>query len=265
MNIATASLSRQGTRASNQDQTGETIGERSACFVVCDGIAGLPGGEVAAALARNSIISRFDGDKHLNAQHIRDYVQTANRTILSEQQAVQDYRRMGTTLVSLFIDRDYGLAYWAHAGDSRLYLFRRGWLWHVTTDHSLVQQMKDAGHQTDNLNSNLLYLALGIENSGPEASYSDVVQVEDGDAFLLCTDGFWHGVSEEQMKQSLHMVNTPQEWLTLMNQIIQKNSEQEGNAQDNYTALAVWMGNPQDTTLLHTLSDAAQFLPCGTD
>ena len=40
MNIATASLSRQGTRASNQDQTGETIGERSACFVVCDGIAG---------------------------------------------------------------------------------------------------------------------------------------------------------------------------------------------------------------------------------
>jgi serine/threonine protein phosphatase PrpC len=58
--------------------------------------------------------------------HIRDYVQTANRTILSEQQAVQDYRRMGTTLVSLFIDRDYRLAYWAHAGDSRLYLFRRG-------------------------------------------------------------------------------------------------------------------------------------------
>jgi hypothetical protein len=57
-----------GTRASNQDQTGETIGERSACFVVCDGIAGLPGGEVAAELARNSIISRFDGDKHLNAQ-----------------------------------------------------------------------------------------------------------------------------------------------------------------------------------------------------
>ena len=140
---------------------------------------------MAAALARNSIISRFDGDKHLNAQHIRDYVQTANRTILSEQQAVQDYRRMGTTLVSLFIDRDYGLAYWAHAGDSRLYLFRRGWLWHVTTDHSPVQQMKDAGHQTDNLNSNLLYLALGIENGGPEASYSDVVQVEDGDAFTL--------------------------------------------------------------------------------
>jgi len=261
MNISTASLSRQGERASNQDQTGETIGERSACFVVCDGIAGLPGGDVAAALARNAILSRFDGEKHLNAQYIREYVNQANHAIRAEQKAVQDYHRMGTTLVSLFIDRDYHLAYWAHAGDSRLYLFRRGWLSHVTTDHSLIQQMKDAGHQTDNINSNLLYLALGIENGGPEASYSDVVQVEDGDVFLLCTDGFWHGVSEEQMKQSLHMVNTPQEWLTLMQPLIQINSESEGSAQDNYTAVAVWMGSPQDTTLLHTLSDAAQFFP----
>ncbi len=68
--------------------------------------------------------------------------------------------------------------------------------------------------------------------------------------------------AEEQMQQSLHMVNTPEEWLTLMNQIIQKNGEQEGNGQqDNYSALAVWMGTPQDTTLLHTLSEAAQFFP----
>ena len=151
MDITTASLSRQGTRASNQDQTGECVGERSACFVVCDGIAGLPGGEVAAELARNAILDRFDGDNHLNAQTIRQYVQQANGAILQQQQATPDYRRMGTTLVSLFIDRDYKLAYWAHAGDSRLYLFRRGWLYHVTTDHSLVQQMKDAGHQTDDI------------------------------------------------------------------------------------------------------------------
>ncbi|EGT4260844.1 serine/threonine-protein phosphatase [Cronobacter sakazakii] len=261
MNISTASLSRQGERASNQDQTGETIGERSACFVVCDGIAGLPGGDVTAALARNAILSRFDGEKHLNAQYIREYVNQANHAIRAEQKAVQDYHRMGTTLVSLFIDRDYHLAYWAHAGDSRLYLFRRGWLYHVTTDHSLVQQMKDAGHQTDGVNSNLLYFALGMGDEGREASYSDVVPIEDGDAFLLCTDGFWHGVSEEQMKKSLHMVNTPDEWLTLMNQILLKNGEQGHDKQDNYSAVAVWVGSPQDTTLLHTLSDAAQFFP----
>ena len=261
MNISTASISRQGERASNQDQTGETIGERAACFVVCDGIAGLPGGDKAAELARNAIITEFDGDEHLNAQYIRNYINGANRAIRKEQQAVRDYNRMGTTMVSLFIDRDYELPYWAHAGDSRLYLFRRGWLYHVTTDHSLVQQMKDAGHQVEGINGNLLYFALGLGEDEREPSYSDVVPIEDGDAFLLCTDGFWHGVTEEQMQQSLHMVNTPDEWLTLMNQILLKNGAGSQTQQDNYSAVAVWMGTPQETTLLHTISEAAQFFP----
>lgn len=63
------------------------------------------------------------------------------------------------------------------------------------------------------------------------------------------------------MQQSLHMVNTPDEWLTLMNQILLKNSVGAQTQQDNYSAVAVWMGTPQETTLLHTLSEAAQFFP----
>lgn len=93
-----------------------------------------------------------------------------------------------------------------------------------------------------------------------DASYSEVVGIEDGDAFLLCTDGFWHGVTLEQMQQSLHMVNTPEEWLTLMQQIIRNDQPDQGQ-QDNFSALAVWIGSPQDTTLLHSLSEAAQFFP----
>ncbi|MGO4611953.1 serine/threonine-protein phosphatase, partial [Variovorax sp. 2RAF20] len=80
------------------DQTGERIGERSACFVVCDGVAGLPGGDVAAALARDTILQRFDGERHLDAQSIRRYVNDANHAI-RQQQAIGDHKRMGTTLV----------------------------------------------------------------------------------------------------------------------------------------------------------------------
>lgn len=228
--------------------------------MVCDGVAGFPGGDVAAKIARSSLMEAFDGNAHLDAQTIRDYVNYANGAIRQQQKANSQHSRMGTTLVSLFIDRDYELAYWAHAGDSRLYLFRRGYLYHVTTDHSLIQQMKDAGHQTEGINSNLLYFALGMGDEQRDASYSDVVPIEDGDAFLLCTDGFWHGVTLEQMQQSLHMVNTPEEWLTLMQQII-KNSQPQGGQQDNFSAMAVWVGSPEDTTLLHSLSDAAQFFP----
>ena len=64
----------------------------------------------------------------------------------------------------------------------------------------------------------------------------------------------------EQMQQSLHMVNTPEEWLTLMQQII-RNGQPDNGQQDNFSALAVWIGSPQDTTLLHSLSEAAQFFP----
>ncbi|MEM8267415.1 serine/threonine-protein phosphatase, partial [Morganella morganii] len=49
----------------------EVLGNRAACFVVCDGIAGFPGGDIAAKLARDTILQNFDGEKHLNAQSIR--------------------------------------------------------------------------------------------------------------------------------------------------------------------------------------------------
>ncbi|KAA8998171.1 serine/threonine-protein phosphatase [Affinibrenneria salicis] len=255
MNITISSISNQGTRASNQDQTGEIVGKRSACFVVCDGIAGFPGGDVAARLARDEILRQFDGENHLDAQQIRHYINQANDRIRQQQKTHADYGRMGTTLVGLFIDRDYQLAYWAHAGDSRLYLFRRGYLYHVTTDHSLIQQMKDAGYQTQGINGNLLYFALGMDEER-DASYGDVLQLEDGDAFLLCTDGFWHGFSTSELEQSLHMVNSPQEWLTLLQQAIKKSE-----INDNYSAIAIWIGEPQETTLLHSQAEAERFLP----
>jgi serine/threonine protein phosphatase PrpC len=254
MNITIASTSNQGGRASNQDQTGEVVGNRAACFVVCDGIAGFPGGDVAAKLAHDTILQNFDGEKHLNAQSIRQHIASANAAIHQQQRQSDEYGKMGTTLVSLFIDRDYQLAYWAHAGDSRLYLFRRGYLHSVTTDHSLIQQMQDAGYQTSGINSNLLYFALGL-NEERDATYSDVLQLEDGDVFLLCTDGFWHSFTPSELEQSLHMVNSPSEWIALMEQAWKKN-----NNSDNYSAIAVWIGSPQETTLLHSLADAERFL-----
>lgn len=254
MNITIASTSNQGGRASNQDQTGEVVGNRAACFVVCDGIAGFPGGEVAAKLARDTILDNFNGEKHLDAQSIRQHISQANAAIHQQQNQSEEYSKMGTTLVSLFIDRDYQLAYWAHAGDSRLYLFRRGYLHAVTTDHSLIQQMQDAGYQTSGINSNLLYFALGL-NEERDATYSDVLQLEDGDVFLLCTDGFWHSFTQAELEQSLHMVNSPSEWIALMQQAWKKD-----NNSDNYSAIAVWIGSPQETTLLHSLADAERFL-----
>jgi len=257
MNITVACTSNRGKRVTNQDQVGEVVGNRSACFVVCDGIAGLPGGDIAAKLARDTILLNFDGEKHMDAQSIHQYISAANHAIHNQQQQSEQYAKMGTTLVSLFIDRDYQLAYWAHAGDSRLYLFRRGYLHTTTRDHSLIQQMADAGYQTQGINNNLLYFALGMKEER-DAAYGDVLQLEDGDVFLLCTDGFWHNFTQEELEQSLHMVNSPNEWLSLMQQAWDKTDN--GASTDNYSAIAVWIGSPQETTLLHSLSDAERFI-----
>lgn len=253
MNITFASTSQQGQRAMNQDQLADALGARAACFVICDGIAGQPGGDVAARLACETIVGQFNTETHLDAQHIRHYIAAANRAILQTQARDAQLKNMGTTLVSLFIDRDYQLAYWAHAGDSRLYLFRRGYLLQQTRDHSLAQQMRDAGHDGGSVNQNLLYFALGMREER-EASYSDVLPLEDGDAFLLCTDGFWHALQVEDLEQSLRMVSSPQEWLALLQRM------QPDDNPDNFSALAVWIGEPQDATLLSSFSDAQRIL-----
>lgn len=60
MKIVFASRCQQGLRDDNQDRTGATLDDRRACFVVCDGVAGLPGGEMAAQLVRDSLLGQLE-------------------------------------------------------------------------------------------------------------------------------------------------------------------------------------------------------------
>lgn len=162
---------------------------------------------------------------------------------------------MSTTLAALFIDREKQRAWWAHAGDSRVYHFRRGVLHEVTRDHSLAQQLKEAGYENTGINSNLLYNALGAEPPRL-VSFSQEIALEDGDAFLVCTDGFWLNLASHEMEQALRMVNACEEWLALMEQAVSRNVKK-----DNLSALAVWIGEPEEATLLYSLADSARFLP----
>lgn len=255
MKINTASTSEIGARESNQDETGEYTGAHSGCFLVCDGVAGTEGGEIAARLARNALLTEFADDRPINPADTEKWVTKADQAIRKAQRNNLNFKRMSTTLAALFIDRVQQRAWWAHAGDSRVYHFRRGFIHTVTRDHSLAQQMKEAGVDNSGINSNLLYNALGADGTLP-VSYSDVIQLEDGDAFLVCTDGFWCSLSPQEMEQALRMVNSPEEWLALMQKAINRSEKK-----DNLSAVAVWVGSPQETTLLQSMADSARFLP----
>ncbi|MDW8847391.1 PP2C family serine/threonine-protein phosphatase [Erwinia sp. MMLR14_017] len=255
MNINFASTSEIGARESNQDETGALAGQHSACFLVCDGVAGTPGGETAAKLARDTLLAELQEDRTINPAETKEWVMNADQVIRQAQRNNLNFQQMSTTLAALFIDRVEQRSWWAHAGDSRVYHFRRGFIHAVTRDHSLAQQMKEAGVDNSGINSNLLYNALGADGALP-VSYSEVLPLEDGDAFLVCTDGFWCSLTPQEMEQALRMVNSPEEWLALMQKAINRSEKK-----DNLSAVAVWVGSPQETTLLQSMADSARFLP----
>ncbi|MBD8161851.1 PP2C family protein-serine/threonine phosphatase [Erwinia persicina] len=255
MNITYSATTQTGARDSNQDTTGALLGQHAACFMVCDGVAGRAGGELAATIARDTLLAQLDVDAPLRPERTAALIETTEQAILSAQRNNPNFRQMSTTLAALFIDRDTLHGWWVHAGDSRVYLFRRGVVHSVTRDHSLVQQLQDAGYENTGINSNLLYNALGADVAHPHG-FSEVLALEDGDAFLICTDGFWSHLAPAEMEQALRMVNCPEEWLALMQKAIDRSAKT-----DNLSAVAVWIGSPQETTLLFSMADSARFLP----
>lgn len=155
---------------------------------------------------------------------------------------------MAATIVALLIDVDACTARWAHVGDSRLYRFRRGRLVEHTRDHSLVQQLADAGLPFEGVNPSLLLRALGMLGD-VKPNVSSATPVADGDAFLLCTDGFWQVLSDDVIGYCLRMANTVDDWVTLLVDAARQRLDLSGRA-DNYSALAVWIGSPEAVTLL---------------
>ncbi|WP_312242270.1 protein phosphatase 2C domain-containing protein [Pantoea sp.] len=255
MKIVYSGHSQQGLREENQDRAGAEVNDTRACFLVCDGVAGLPGGDRAAQLVRDTLLNQLSRSDDFSPQSTREAVNYCQQTLRKAQEINPNFSRMSTTLAALFIDREKQLAWWAHAGDSRVYHFRHGALRQVTRDHSLAQQLKEAGYENTGINSNLLYNALGAEPQRP-ASFSEIVPLADGDAFLVCTDGFWLNLTTDEMEQALRMVNACEEWLALMQVAVNRSVKS-----DNLSALAVWIGEPQEATLLYTQADSARFLP----
>lgn len=255
MKMMFASRCQQGLRDENQDRTGAELDEHKACFLVCDGVAGLPGGDKAAQLVRDTLLKQLHNITAFTPESTRAAIEHCQQVLLEAQGKNPKYARMSTTLAALFIDRETQRAWWAHAGDSRVYHFRHGVLSQVTRDHSLAQQLREAGYENTGINSNLLYNALGVEPARP-ATFSEVISLTDGDAFLVCTDGFWLNLTTHEMEQALRMVNACEEWLTLMEQAVNRSVKS-----DNLSALAIWIGEPQEATLLYSQADAARFLP----
>ena len=175
----------------------------SPVFAVADGMGGAQAGEVASRIAAESFQSAQRGDLSPEA-YLRSIAETANRRI--NDLAAEDESRsgMGTTFTAALVEGDdISLG---HVGDSRAYLFRDGDLRLLTSDHSLVEELRRQGKLTDEQaedhpQRSIITRALGPE---PEVEVDTMTyKAKPGDVFLLCSDGLTTMIKEDRIAAAL--------------------------------------------------------------
>ena len=184
-------------------------------FVVADGMGGASAGEVASQMLVETVKNFLSKtpkpwDENILAQTIL----LANDKILNTARRHEEYHGMGTTATILSLDG--GQAYFAHVGDSRLYLLRNNFFQQVTEDHSYVETLVKRGELTAeearfHPMKNVLTQAVGamVNLQIDKANFP----VERGDVFLLCTDGLTNMVEDELIVKILKTAHNPAESL----------------------------------------------------
>jgi len=240
VNVEFAVLSKKGNRSINEDYIGYRQASGKFLFCLADGLGGHGRGEVASEIVVTSAMASFD--KHSSIEKLAAYFTASQTDLMKEQLKAGVKDEMKSTLTLLFIDGN--TATWGHVGDSRLYLFRRNKVIARTLDHSVPQVLVSSGEIREkdirfHEDRNRLLRVMGMEWNTPKYELSSIMHVQSGDAFLLCSDGFWELIDEKEMAKQLKKAKTPQEWLGAMEGIVLKNGKNKN--MDNYSSITIFI------------------------
>jgi len=173
-------------------------------LVVADGMGGHRGGATAARLAGETVKAQYLGSETQDvAAALRDAMTRANARVFTEAQSNPDLRGMGTTTSALALRGN--AAWFAHVGDSRIYRVRGDEIEQLTEDHSLVASMVREGLLTaseaeNHPRRNVLQRSIGVTED-VEIDVRGPFELQEGDIFILCSDGLHGLVKEGEMKQ----------------------------------------------------------------
>ena len=210
-------ISKVGERDNNEDSVGMFQAGAEYCFALADGLGGHGKGEVASRIAVEQAVAAFAEAGKASEEVIRTAFGNAQDAILAEQRADRTASDMKTTFVYLLVGEEE--IRWAHIGDSRLYRFERGKLAERTLDHSVPQMLVAAGeikekqirHHPDR---NRLLRVMGVNWEEPRYQLGGPVPASPGQAFLLCSDGFWEWIEEKKMLSALKKADSPEDWIS---------------------------------------------------
>ena len=248
MRIEHADLSLVGDREDNQDRVTVAVSEHSALLIVIDGMGGHSDGARAAETAIKTLSEAF----WHTPQPILDPLGFLH---LALGRAHEEVAKLGTNLPLEMRPRatcaiclvQHGSAFWAHIGDSRIYLLRRGKVFKRTRDHSHVEFLMREGVITpDQAQShpmrNFVECCLGGEPFLPEMSLSLREPLEANDILLVCSDGLWGGLDDAEIGAAFPPARAP-----LRDDLVrlaERSVNIVGAGSDNTSAAAVrWIGN----------------------
>ncbi len=214
-----------------EDCQNEDINSDIAIFAVADGMGGHPEGETAAKLTLETIAKSTK----------RDGTQNIKEVLLKARDVLEEYAKenphalgLGCAVAGLLIERDKATAF--NVGDCRVYLLRKGSLIKLTKDHTLFEEMARNGLVPEDELEEHPYrniLTSAITGDGYRMKlkiHTETIHIETDDKFLLCSDGLWSEVSEEELKRSLSSTNP----CTLLSKIMESRVQR-----DNFSYIVV--------------------------
>ena len=238
--------SRIGGRKENQDSAGFRETELGSLIVVCDGMGGMQGGSVASQLAVQTILETVAlADKKTNPKTVLiQAIKNANSAIIEHGQNNPTLRGMGTTATVLLLTPYSALT--AYVGDSRIYQLRNGKKIFRTFDHSMVFEMvkkRIISEEQARLSaqSNVILKALGV-NADVEVEIAER-PYKKGDRFVLCSDGFWGAMPEEEFVRHLVESNPIDKILESTANVVESIGRNSGQEFDNLTAAILEMSS----------------------
>ncbi|UQA56236.1 PP2C family serine/threonine-protein phosphatase [Polyangium aurulentum] len=240
--VSAAGQTDQGKRRKNNEDSYLVLDEHG-LFVVADGMGGYAGGEVASALAVETIekafrTQQFDGAPYPNVprrgSELSRSIQMANKTIYERAHGDPSLKGMGTTVVAARFSLNKQRLYVGHVGDSRCYRLRNGEMKQITTDHTMAALGFTAAAFANRLNR-----AVG---TSPSVEIDLIIgRPEPNDTYLLCSDGLSKMVPDAELQEILIASKHPKDALAAL---IERANQKGGH--DNITVILVSVRSPAE-------------------
>ena len=233
-----------GDRKTQEDCFGYKTDNQQVLLCVCDGMGGYNGGAIASKTAVETILHEFEKNNIVDdpVTLLNELTKRANNEVSSLQSSVEDISNAGSTLVLIFI-RD-NMLHWSAVGDSRLYIWRNKEFIQTTKDqnyHTVLKEKLRAGemtedefHQGQSRGDSLVnYLGIGELNL---IDYNkEPLKLKSGDQLIVCTDGLYRILTDEEVSNILNMKNDAISTLQMIESTVRKKSKEKNKRRDNMT------------------------------